>query len=177
MSHTLHSLARTTPKTRSPHDRVVPDYAGDWVLPFPDDQVPPLRVREENGERWFIPRQEHEYTYRQVTRTFVQENKPVCEVKVHSNGLDDIDFMKVTLDHPFYVFRKGWTPASELRFGDRFFGPEYEHLLFGKVEFNEERSTVYNLEVDEFHTYYVGKFGVWVHNTCGDFAMSPSVCV
>jgi hypothetical protein len=28
--------------------------------------------------------------------------------------------------------------------------------------------TVYNIEVEEFHTYYVGELGVWVHNTnCG----------
>lgn len=26
------------------------------------------------------------------------------------------------------------------------------------------RRTVYNLEVEDFHTYYVGKCGVWVHN-------------
>ena len=25
-------------------------------------------------------------------------------------------------------------------------------------------TTVYNLEVEDFHTYYVGKAGVWVHN-------------
>jgi hypothetical protein len=34
MSHLLHSLARAIPKTRSPHDRVAPDYVGDagvWV--------------------------------------------------------------------------------------------------------------------------------------------------
>jgi hypothetical protein len=26
------------------------------------------------------------------------------------------------------------------------------------------RTTVYNIEVEDFHTYYVGKAGVWVHN-------------
>ncbi|ERL56981.1 polymorphic toxin-type HINT domain-containing protein [Psychrobacter aquaticus] len=26
--------------------------------------------------------------------------------------------------------------------------------------------TVYNFEVDEFHTYHISKFGVWVHNAC-----------
>ena len=31
--------------------------------------------------------------------------------------------------------------------------------------------TVYNIEVDDFHTYHVGKVGVWVHNAdcCGVF--------
>ena len=26
------------------------------------------------------------------------------------------------------------------------------------------RTTVYNIEVEDFHTYYVGKAGIWVHN-------------
>ena len=30
--------------------------------------------------------------------------------------------------------------------------------------------TVYNFEVDDFHTYHIGEFGVWVHNAdCCDF--------
>lgn len=33
--------------------------------------------------------------------------------------------------------------------------PGKEHLY---------RATVYNIEVEDFHTYYVGKRGVWVHN-------------
>ncbi|RKL86942.1 polymorphic toxin-type HINT domain-containing protein, partial [Moraxella catarrhalis] len=24
--------------------------------------------------------------------------------------------------------------------------------------------TVYNFEVQDFHTYHIGKYGVWVHN-------------
>ena len=32
------------------------------------------------------------------------------------------------------------------------------------------RCTVYNLEVEDYHTYYVGQHGVWVHNTdCNRF--------
>lgn len=37
---------------------------------------------------------------------------------------------------------------------------------------------VYNLEVEDFHTYYVGKYGVWVHNqNCGGlrFEQQPSL--
>ena len=31
----------------------------------------------------------------------------------------------------------------------------------------EDELPVYDLEVDEFHTYFVGTFGVWVHNKAG----------
>jgi len=140
---------------------------GDWVLSYPDDQEPPLRIREE-----------HEYTYQQVTQTFVHKDKPVCEVLAF-DIYDFKDVLKVTPDHPFYVRkeawllgikdlgRKGWTPASELGFPCVVLASNNGHLSIGEVTLNGERSTVYNFEVDEFHTYYVGKLGVWVHNACG----------
>ncbi|MFO1391618.1 MAG: hypothetical protein U1E94_05285 [Agitococcus sp.] len=31
-------------------------------------------------------------------------------------------------------------------------------------------ATVYNIEVEDFHTYYVGHAGIWVHNTDGCFS-------
>jgi hypothetical protein len=43
---------------------------GDWVLSYPDDQVPPLRWREERGERWFIPRQEDNFPRRHGRKRF-----------------------------------------------------------------------------------------------------------
>ncbi|WP_218004022.1 polymorphic toxin-type HINT domain-containing protein, partial [Psychrobacter phenylpyruvicus] len=30
----------------------------------------------------------------------------------------------------------------------------------------DKTDTVYNFEVDEFHTYHIGEFDVWVHNAC-----------
>ncbi len=37
--------------------------------------------------------------------------------------------------------------------------------LFDDGSFELLRVRVYNLEVDDFHTYYVGELGAWVHNT------------
>lgn len=31
---------------------------------------------------------------------------------------------------------------------------------------DEYLATVYNFEVEDYHTYFVGELGVWVHNTC-----------
>ena len=33
----------------------------------------------------------------------------------------------------------------------------------------DQKETVYNFEVQDFHTYHIGKYGVWVHNAdcCG----------
>ena len=32
--------------------------------------------------------------------------------------------------------------------------------------------TVYNFEVQDFHTYHIGEYGVWVHNDCANNALS-----
>ena len=55
-------------------------------------------------------------------------------------------------------------------------------LLNGKLvvveqvqhELLESPVTVYNFEVEEFHTYYVGDSGVLVHNDCGGTSSSKS---
>ncbi len=51
--------------------------------------------------------------------------------------------------------------------------PLYKQLALEEAEKSEDnypylKLPVYNLEVEDFHTYYVGEIGIWVHNTnCG----------
>ncbi|MCL2075292.1 MAG: HINT domain-containing protein, partial [Betaproteobacteria bacterium] len=40
----------------------------------------------------------------------------------------------------------------------------FGNVLVGEVNHEVERARVYNLEVDEFHTYFVGYSQIWVHN-------------
>ena len=39
-------------------------------------------------------------------------------------------------------------------------------LTVRQVRGSPRKETVYNFEVKEFHTYFVGQQGVWVHNDC-----------
>ena len=39
-----------------------------------------------------------------------------------------------------------------------------------EVTFEDRHETVYNMEVADYHTYYVGEDGVWVHNRYGQQA-------
>lgn len=36
--------------------------------------------------------------------------------------------------------------------------------------YQPKRCAVYNLEVEDYHTYFVGEHGIWVHNTCKNAA-------
>ena len=69
-------------------------------------------------------------------------------------------------DHPFYVKDKGFVTAGELKIGDELLDANGNVLLVENfdVELTEKPVTVYNFQVDEFHTYHVGELGVLVHN-------------
>ena len=71
--------------------------------------------------------------------------------------------------HPFYVPQKGWTSAVDLRAGDILVTVNGEYVVLEKVqhEILENPVAVYNFEVEDFHTYYVGDTSVLVHNKCG----------
>ena len=77
--------------------------------------------------------------------------------------------IRTTGNHPFYVARRGWVPASELTPGDRVAG-ELEGVWYAveSARAGDTLEAVYNLRVAEDHTYFVGApdwgFAVWVHN-------------
>ncbi len=38
-------------------------------------------------------------------------------------------------------------------------------LKIDSIELEQKNVTVYNMTVDEFHTYFVSELGIWVHNS------------
>jgi hypothetical protein len=68
------------------------------------------------------------------------------------------------------IKRAAFVPAAHLSAGDHLrlaAGAEEEVISVSHEESAEGQSfTTYNLEVDEFPTYFVGTEGVWVHNEC-----------
>jgi hypothetical protein len=57
--------------------------------------------------------------------------------------------------------------AAELSPGQEVYGvKDGAWLRVARLAAIPKRATVYNFEVDDFHTYFVGDLGAWVHNTC-----------
>jgi hypothetical protein len=77
--------------------------------------------------------------------------------------------IRATTEHPFYVYGRGWTPLQEIRPGEWLRGMD-GWVEAGKVEHTGKWETVYNLEIEDDHTYFVGAedwgFSVWAHNMC-----------
>ena len=104
-----------------------------------------------------------EVAVKTVTETYVNETDELIHIGV--NG----ETISATPSHPFYVDKLGWTLARSLRAGDVLVLSNGELVTVEWVqhEILESPIKVYNFEVEDFHTYFVGENGVFVHNGCG----------
>ena len=103
-----------------------------------------------------------EVAYKCVTKTFVNETTEL--IHIHVGG----ETISATPAHPFYVDGFGWTLAGNLRAGDVLVLSNGERVVVEWVqhEIIEAPVLVYNFEVEDFHTYFVGESGILVHNEC-----------
>lgn len=108
---------------------------------------------------------------KEVVNSFVRESSELVHITV--NGEEII----TTPTHPFWVPQKGWTDAIDLRAGDRLQLLNGEYVIIEQVqhEILEAPVTVYNFEVEDYHTYYVSGSAILVHNAnCGKQATPKS---
>ncbi len=93
------------------------------------------------------------------TRTGVE----IVELSVAISG-DSVETIQTTAEHPFWVDERGWVRAGDLEPGDRLRSRSHADVTVIRVHATDRVSTVYNIEVEEFQTYFVGRSEVWVHN-------------
>ena len=103
-----------------------------------------------------------EVAVKTVTETYINETDELIHIGV--NG----ETISATPSHPFYVDKLGWTLARSLRAGDVLVLSNGELVTVEWVqhEILESLIKVYNFEVQDFHTYFVGESSVLVHNMC-----------
>ena len=98
--------------------------------------------------------------YKQVLETYIRKVDRLVHLTV--NGEEII----TTVDHPFYVQGRGFIEAGSLLVGDKLLSANNVDLIIEDyhIELAGEPILVYNFQVEDFHTYHVGKNGVLVHN-------------
>jgi hypothetical protein len=72
--------------------------------------------------------------------------------------------VETTKEHRFYSAGQGFVGAGQLSPGATLRTQSEQSVEIIGMEPKEQPATVYNLEIEKFHTYFVGKDGVWVHN-------------
>ena len=103
-----------------------------------------------------------EKALKQVKKIFVREKDSIVRLAI--NG----EVIETTSEHPFYVEGKGWIAAGELTAGTEVrLEDGSAGIVTEKEDIQlEEPVTVYNFEVEDYHTYYVSEQKALVHNTC-----------
>ena len=96
-----------------------------------------------------------------VKEVFVRENDELLHIETSRGAVD------ATTSHPFYVVGRGWVAAGDLVVGDSIQAISGDAgIVTGlKLEKLNQPIPVYNLDVEDFHSYFVGS-GVLVHNKC-----------
>jgi hypothetical protein len=104
-----------------------------------------------------------EQQWKQVTHLFETPEKEMLEVGLEGEG-GTTETIETTPGHPFWVQEQGWTHAVDLKRGDIVSTADGSWLRVTSTTLTR-RGTVYNFTVADFHTYFVGQLGAWVHNT------------
>ena len=97
-----------------------------------------------------------------VAQTFVREVEQTL-ILSFANG----EHVETTPGHPFFVEGKGFVLAGQLALGNAIVTRAGPATILVNIQNKAERTRVYNFEVADFHTYFVGNRdgGLWVHNT------------
>ena len=75
-----------------------------------------------------------------------------------------------TPTHCYYVVGKGWTYAKDIAIGDqlKYYNDNTVEVTSIQEEQLQDTINVFNLEVEDGHTYFVSENDIWVHNMgCG----------
>lgn len=101
---------------------------------------------------------------RPISETFVRGTETLLALDIlHDTG--QVERIVTTAEHPFYRPDLGrFVRAAELVAGDALLSSSGAWLKLGSATWVQQSAIVYNLTVDEFHTYFVGQAGTLVHN-------------
>ena len=95
-----------------------------------------------------------------VLETYVRQVDTLVHLTINGEEIVTTD------NHPFYVQGRGFIEADKLLVGDKLISVNGEDLVIEEffIEETAEPVDVYNFQVEDYHTYFVGDCAVWVHN-------------
>jgi hypothetical protein len=99
--------------------------------------------------------------------------KPVLELyRSQAEEVTELHFagepapLRVTPAHWLYVPEQGWMAAGDLAPGSRVQRSSGEAVTLADKRIRVQEEPVFNLEVDDWHTYFAGPLGLLAHNKC-----------
>ncbi|MDX2045473.1 MAG: polymorphic toxin-type HINT domain-containing protein, partial [Chitinophagaceae bacterium] len=100
----------------------------------------------------------HVYDKKKVANIFEYVRDTVYQIRIGE------EVISATSDHPFFAGGR-WLRVAQLKVGDSVVSYSGGKIAISTIEIIANRTTVHNFEVEGYHTYYVSKQHVLVHNS------------
>ncbi len=98
------------------------------------------------------------FNYHPVTKVWAHTGSEIVNISIEGETIT------ATLGHPFYS-QDGWVMAGELSVGSQLFQADGSWGIVEQLNYGSTDESVYNLTVQEAHTFFVGK-GEWLVHNC-----------
>ncbi|MDQ3061180.1 MAG: HINT domain-containing protein [Pseudomonadota bacterium] len=164
---TLAGFNEPNPTDADLAERKVTYFHGDTLVHLEGDELREIRFIDVGDKVLSRCEKTGQTAYREVIKNFRHEDVPLYCLAYYVNDSqanNRVYGVGATAEHLFWVQGKSWTMTVDLQPGD-VIGSRYGDLLTVKMvhamDYNLEG---YNLTVAEFHTYFVGAEGAWVHD-------------
>ena len=119
---------------------------------------------------WSKDTETGEQAFKRVVHLFVKHDREIFTLNVLDQDGNTLE-VGTTDDHPFFVVGEGWKVTEDLVAGDAIETDGHGAVIVQSVSHDGHTEVTYNFEVEDFHTYYVTKKNLLVHNSdCGDAA-------
>jgi RHS repeat-associated protein len=132
--------------------------AGTKVITAEGDK--PIEELKEGDDVLSFDSECGEAAWQRVTRVYERTANELLDIT--AGGVR----ISCTPEHPFWIANDGWTAAIDLKPGSQLLNREGKNISVQSVRHRKGTVTVYNIEVDRLHSYYVSEIGVLVHDQC-----------
>ncbi|MFK6999568.1 polymorphic toxin-type HINT domain-containing protein [Flavobacterium oreochromis] len=100
-----------------------------------------------------------EVIYSEVNEIYCNTGENIFKIYI------DDDIIECTQNHQFWsVTHKDWVIARNLSEGDLLLSANGNSIRIKQIQFFEKQITTYNLEVEDYHNYFVSSLDILVHN-------------
>jgi hypothetical protein len=100
--------------------------------------------------------------YKQVKQVYIKSTDTFIRLNVEGEEI------RTTSSHVFFTNTGWWKAAGNIKEGDKIVDSSGEMKEVKSIELEklDEYERIYNFNVEDYHTYFVGSHGLLVHNDC-----------